>query len=138
MGCAMLFFLLWCFRSGNCLENADLPAIFSDGHQNLVLLSYLLGVDDLAAVEDLLLQLCGIAQLHGGAFGGVEDSVELVPMIDKADAHAVFLLSGDLIGDDVTSRADKNLVELVRTIVCQSLSHDLPRIRISARDGSLR
>ena len=59
-------------------------AIFGDGHQNMVLLGDLLGVDDLSAVENLLFQLRGVTQLHGGAFRRVEDGIQLVAVVDKA------------------------------------------------------
>src|SRR5258707_392061 len=58
------FYLLCYFLLGDGLKNAYLPAIFGDGHQNMVLLGDLLGVDDLAAVENLLFQLRGVMQLQ--------------------------------------------------------------------------
>src|SRR6266404_8202233 len=92
------FYLLCYFLLGDGLKNAYLPAIFGDGHQNMILLGDLLGVDDLAAVENLLFQLRGVTQLHGGAFRRVEDSIELVAMVNKADTHAGLLLRSHLVG----------------------------------------
>src|SRR5438445_13096621 len=53
----------------------------------------LLGVDNLAAIQHLDLELRSVAQLHGGTFRRVEDSFQFVSPVNEAGTQAVFLLA---------------------------------------------
>src|SRR5579864_3984077 len=95
----------------DCLELADYPPVRGGGHQHDIVHNRMLIVDGLAAVMDFKVVLGSVVQFDHVTYGGIENGLEFMPLVDVSRNHTASLLAAYSFSQPVIRRAGKKAVQ---------------------------